>query len=1842
MKKILGLDLGTNSVGWALVEIDSEKRVLKIVGLGSRIIPMDGQEFSKFNAGQKITSAAANRTTLHRVRITRERYLLRRDRLHLVLNLLEALPEHYKIEIDFERNGKKCGQFKEDTEPKIAYLPTKNNENKYAFYFEETFTEMIKDLQKVNPNIKNKKGNRVPKDWTIYYLRQKALKEKISLEELAWVLLSYNQKRGTEFDEIENENEKADELKEALDLKVLSSERKTDKDGIYYEIVLNDAENFTYKEYTTNQLTFKDDIKEVVRISKLDAAGNIEKEKTIYQINDLYNLTLSKIEHRSTDDKKLKHIYNFIYTNGWKNEKKKEKWNKSYNDLGKKLEDESKKINPKIGQDLFVISNKYNYKGQPETLIPSIKVPDFSSEGSKDWTLLKKKTEKDAIKFNIDNGYINKETKNVKYYISPKIYDVLINDAKTGERTKIIGGLFQTIDRKFYREELTDIVNLQRRFHNTLDDKSVFEKCVKLLYPHNEDHSKTLLQNKNAFTHLLVEDILLYQRPLKSKKSDISDCKYEIDYWKEEVDTSTGKILEIPVYKKAASVSHPLFQEFRIWDKIHNIKLIQLEAKDAEGNSDTNIDITSQYFKPEHYQALFEHFNNRSNVTINDFLDFCKKQFGLDVGKKGERKILWNYPEEEELKGNETRKSFEIRFKRCGFKDFDTFMSQEKEIELWHYLYSVNVNARKKISEIKDKSNPKFGNSSIQNFFLKYFKDVDIEQDVFEKLCKDFENYPKFPSKYASYSAKALRKLLSVMRVGDNFLTLNKIDEGWQNKYPERANTILNKVRRIDWTAKDIDFSNAIENEVNVRAGELPFPKGLFNTFKNFNSIEELKFLNLTQASYFIYGRHSELAQAKYWDSPQKIRDEINKELKHHSLNNPVAEKVLKETMKVVADIWEFYGSSAKKFFTEIHLEVARELQKSNQEKKEITERQKNSRSENERLRNILEDFLNHSPYNAKGGNQDHFERLKIVEEGAKTTSNSDKEFYTKNKDKFSKTDIETILNKQKISKTDFEKYKLWIEQGYRSPYSGELIKLNDLFNGNKFNIDHVLSRASVTNNSLNNKVVCEAVINRFKSGRTGRGFMAQYGGKTHTIFDETLNKHVTFKLISEEDYVDLVKRQFSSAKRFILLAKEVPAGFTDSQMNNAKHIARKAMELLSHVVREEGEVEFRSKNLLPVTGAITAILNKEWKFSQVWTELLTPRFERLNKIHHSKDFGKYSISKNGHRYFDINTKYILEQNKNFELKRLDHRHHALDALIVALCTENHVQYINNINSGVTNKRKEKIGAIKAQRAGIKRQIMYNEPDKENPNEKVWIYMLPGSFRLSETDSADKASVVDMNWKNSYSQITSRDYKKVVLETLEHCIVSFKNDFKLVAKSSNKYESYYDENGILRLNANGKPVKDFVSQKNDNKKHWSIRKPLHTANPSSEITLHYDRLKIIDNIGRNDLIKDEQVRDAIKEALGMHNNKIGEAKKYLSKNPISIDDEIIEYADFKIVNKKYRKRQPISSLSVRTGTGALPTLDAVKDRIYKVADLKLRNDLLLHLKNNGNDIDKAFSMEGIDEYNNKRKASGKFPLKRIPISESGSGKYAVGKKTTNKHKWVEAEQSTNLYFAVYVDQEGSRHFEKISLRKAIERVVQGKDIVPKINEKGYHLEFSLSPNDLVYMPTIEELTIPPALSNLNQNQKRRIFSVNDFSTAIYFTPVNIAACIIPKEVDMNWDAKKDKVSGSFDTKTASFEGRQIKDVCIKLNIDRIGNISSKKNLFNEVKEQKNTLSEPEVSYRKNTLKTFASFEEADEENAKFMAGLSPREHLLNATERIKRIYQEELKKPMDKKLKFRH
>ena len=59
MKKILGLDLGTSSIGWAFVnEAENKEENSSIVKLGVRVNPLTVDEMTNFEKGKSITTNA--------------------------------------------------------------------------------------------------------------------------------------------------------------------------------------------------------------------------------------------------------------------------------------------------------------------------------------------------------------------------------------------------------------------------------------------------------------------------------------------------------------------------------------------------------------------------------------------------------------------------------------------------------------------------------------------------------------------------------------------------------------------------------------------------------------------------------------------------------------------------------------------------------------------------------------------------------------------------------------------------------------------------------------------------------------------------------------------------------------------------------------------------------------------------------------------------------------------------------------------------------------------------------------------------------------------------------------------------------------------------------------------------------------------------------------------------------------------------------------------------------------------------------------------------------------------------------------------------------------------------------------------------------------------------------------------------------------------------------------------------------------------------------------------------------------------------------------------------------
>ncbi|RYY41608.1 MAG: hypothetical protein EOO08_00285 [Chitinophagaceae bacterium] len=272
-KRILGLDLGSNSIGWALVEKDTDQPIGHLVAAGSRILPMSQDILGEFEKGNKV-SQTAERTRLRSIRRLRERELLRRERMHRVLHILNFLPEHYARQIDFDKHP---GQFLPETEPKLAWRfneTSKRNE----FLFIGSFEAMLRDFAQHQPELVAN-GKKIPLDWTIYYLRKKALTEKIEKEELAWLLLHFNQKRG--YNQTRGDEEEEDENKrvEYHALRVMGVETTNEKRGsdTWYNVHLENG--WIYRRTSRLPLNWTGQTKDFIVTTELNPDGSVKKGK---------------------------------------------------------------------------------------------------------------------------------------------------------------------------------------------------------------------------------------------------------------------------------------------------------------------------------------------------------------------------------------------------------------------------------------------------------------------------------------------------------------------------------------------------------------------------------------------------------------------------------------------------------------------------------------------------------------------------------------------------------------------------------------------------------------------------------------------------------------------------------------------------------------------------------------------------------------------------------------------------------------------------------------------------------------------------------------------------------------------------------------------------------------------------------------------------------------------------------------------------------------------------------------------------------------------------------------------------------------------------------------------------------------------------------------------------------------------------------------------------------------------------------------------------------------------------------------------------------------------------
>ena len=112
-------------------------------------------------------------------------------------------------------------------------------------------------------------------------------------------------------------------------------------------------------------------------------------------------------------------------------------------------------------------------------------------------------------------------------------------------------------------------------------------------------HNK-FLKGKDLI-YLLCEDVVFYQRDLKSKKSLIATCPFEHEHYEE------------PKHLKVAHKGNPFYQEFSLRDRINNIRITKNEVE-VDGRILFDEDITD-IVMPIIKEKLYHKLKNRKEVT---------------------------------------------------------------------------------------------------------------------------------------------------------------------------------------------------------------------------------------------------------------------------------------------------------------------------------------------------------------------------------------------------------------------------------------------------------------------------------------------------------------------------------------------------------------------------------------------------------------------------------------------------------------------------------------------------------------------------------------------------------------------------------------------------------------------------------------------------------------------------------------------------------------------------------------------------------------------------------------------------------------------------------------------------------------------------------------------------------------------------------------------------------------------------------------------------------------------------------------------------------------------------
>ena len=334
---------------------------------------------------------------------------------------------------------------------------------------------------------------------------------------------------------------------------------------------------------------------------------------------------------------------------------------------------------------------------------------------------------------------------------------------------KIKGKLVRTIERKYYKDELKAILAKPIALQPEFFTENLLADCIRELYHKNETQQQNLLSKD--FLHLFVEDIIFYQRPLRSKKSTIANCTLEKRSY---IDKETNERKDVPI--KVCAKSNPYYQEFRVLQWLQNLRIYEIE---------TGREVTAEFIETaQDYEALFNFLMSQKEIDNEGLLKYfllTKNPQIKDKAAKSELKkwlttYRWNYVYDvadnssKKYPMNETGYELQRYLQKveglpANFLTFDT------AYQLWHLLYSV-----------KDKV-------EFEKALKKFAQKYQLNEVSF---VDSFKNFKPYPNEYGSFSEKAIKKLLPLMRFGKHW-NFKNIDVHTQKRIDDIINGVANE-----------------------------------------------------------------------------------------------------------------------------------------------------------------------------------------------------------------------------------------------------------------------------------------------------------------------------------------------------------------------------------------------------------------------------------------------------------------------------------------------------------------------------------------------------------------------------------------------------------------------------------------------------------------------------------------------------------------------------------------------------------------------------------------------------------------------------------------------------------------------------------------------------------------------------------------------------------------------------------------------------------------------------------------------------------------------------------------